>query len=265
MKRFFSLILSLCVLFAVCAAMASGLTASAEEEKAPANDNYIFDQADLLSADEERQLQAEAQHARDQYGYVMVIVTTNSLDGKTLYDYAEDFFVDNFGAGNELNGIMLLVSMEDRDYDIVTRGEAEGVFTDSRISSIEDEFLSDLSDGRYYAAFHSFFVEAQEKIADELKGPNYVGITIGALAIGFLLSMIPMASLKAQVKNVKMQSNASTYVRNNSLRLDSSRDVYLYASVQTRHIERTQSSGSSSGYTHTHSSGTTFTHHSGKF
>lgn len=227
--------------------------------------SFVTDYGDLLTEDEETRLEEEALKIYEKYGCIVIVVTTRTLGGKYLYEYAEDFFVDNFGAGDKLNGIMLLISMEDRDYDIATRGKARDTFSDRRISEMEEKIVPELSVGRYYEAFKSFYRESEKTIADSLKGPNYLAITVAALVIGFLLSMIPLAIMKSKLKTVRKQSGAANYIRADSMNLTTSRDIFLYANTTSHHIDTSSRSGSSGGFTSTHSSGTTFTHHSGKF
>ena len=46
----------------------------------------------------------------------IVIVTTNTLDGKLPTVYADDFYVaKEYGFGLDKDGVLLLISKEDRD------------------------------------------------------------------------------------------------------------------------------------------------------
>jgi uncharacterized protein len=79
-----------------------------------------------------------------------------------------------------------------------------------------------------------------------------------------------MSRLKKEVKTVHKQSNAGNYVRENSLNLNVSRDIYLYANVTSHVIQRSTGSGGGGGLggggSSTHSTGgSTFGGHGGKF
>ena len=98
----------------------------------------------------------------------------------------------------------------------------------------------------------------------------FAGISIGAAVLGFLGSLLPMSRLKKEVKTVHKQSNAGNYVRDNSLNLNVSRDIYLYANVTSHVIQRSTGSGGGGGLggggSSTHSTGgSTFGGHGGKF
>ena len=55
----------------------------------------------------------------------VIVVTVASLDGKTAESYADDYFDFNgYGLGQDRDGILLLLSMEDRDWAISTHGFA---------------------------------------------------------------------------------------------------------------------------------------------
>ena len=71
--------------------------------------------------------------------------------------YADDFYDNNeFGYGDSNDGILLLVSKENRDWHITTTGIAIDIIDGSNLKKIEDSFLPDLSDGNYYSSFVSF-------------------------------------------------------------------------------------------------------------
>ncbi len=76
----------------------------------------------------------------------VVIVTENGLGGKSIRDFADDYFDYNgYGYGKGKDGILLLVDMDSRNYWMSTRGYAIDVFTDARIDYIGGCFKDDLS------------------------------------------------------------------------------------------------------------------------
>ena len=54
------------------------------------------------------------------------------------------------------------------------------------------------------------------------------------LLIGIVAAFIVTGVMKAELKTVKSQSDAGSYVRYNSLELTQSRDIYLYRNVTRR-------------------------------
>ena len=55
-------------------------------------EQYIIDNADLMSSSEEAALDEKAQALRQEYGMDVVILTVDSLDGKRPQEYADDYY-----------------------------------------------------------------------------------------------------------------------------------------------------------------------------
>ena len=55
-----------------------------------------------------------------------------------------------------------------------------------------------------------------------------------ALAIGFLLAFLVVSSMKAKLKSVANRENAKEYVKQNSLKLTSKSERFLYSKVDKR-------------------------------
>lgn len=58
-----------------------------------------------------------------------------------------------------------------------------------------------------------------------------VGRIAICILIGLFLGLIPMLVMLSQMKNVKRNNRASSYVRENSLRISRQQDVFLYEDV----------------------------------
>ena len=117
----------------------------------------IMDEAGLLTEEERAELEERAQSIANAYGMDVVIVTNDSLDGKTATEYADDYFDYNgYGLGEEESGTLLLVSMGERDWAISTKGTAIRAVTDWGNEQLQDAMLPDLSSGDYADAFNSY-------------------------------------------------------------------------------------------------------------
>ena len=87
----------------------------------------------------------------------IVILTVDSLEGATATEYADDFFdYYGYGYGEGKDGILFLVSMEDRDWALSTHGYGITAFTDAGCDYIAEQFKSSLSDGEYEKAFEIY-------------------------------------------------------------------------------------------------------------
>lgn len=246
----------------------------------------VVDDADLLTDSEEAKLLSLAEEISARQKCDVAVVTNWSLGGKDSEAYADDYFDYNgYGYGENHDGILLLVSMEERDYAITTTGYGITAFTDYGLDYLVDRILPDLSDGDYYDCFRTYFETCDDLLTQARNGTPYdvhtsdglegqrlrrtimsPAFLLVALGLGFLLSLIPLAILKSQVKNVKWNRDAGNYVKNDSLVLNNKRDVYLYANTTSRVIDTgNRGSGGGGSTTHFGSSGISHGGTHGKF
>ena len=125
----------------------------------------VIDNAELLSADERELLTSKLDEISTRQKVDVTVVTTDTLDGLTVSDYAERFYEShNYGYGPDKDGTILLISMEDHDWYMATYGYAITAFTDAGIQYIGEEMTGDLSDGDFAAAFDRFADECDDFI-----------------------------------------------------------------------------------------------------
>ncbi len=239
----------------------------------------LVDGADLIAESSENVLLAKLDEISERQKVDVVIVTTDSLDGKTAEAYADDFFDYNgYGFGENYDGILLLVSMENRDWHISTCGYGIKAFTDAGIKYISGKFLPSLSDGDYYDAFNTFAGLCDEFITQAKTGKPYdvgnlpkepynalLSLVIAVVA-GFAVAAIVTGMMKKQLKSVKSQYAADSYVLKGSMVINDSKDIFLYTQRSRREKVKDDDSGGSGGSsTHTSSSGRTHGGDGGKF
>lgn len=210
----------------------------------------LVDDADLLSVDEEAELQAALDALSEQYSLDVVIVTVASTDGKTSMDYADDYFDYN---GYREDGALLLVDTESRDCWISTSGSMIRILDDSAIDSVLDLIVDDLSNGFYDDAFETFIGECEYYIDVDINGvPFDFGFTlIVSLVIGFVIAFIVTGVMRGQLKSVRTKAAASDYVKTGSMNVTEASEFFLY-----RNVSRVRKSSDSNGSsTHRSSSG----------
>lgn len=230
----------------------------------------LADEAQLLSSEEAAQLKAMLDEISDRQGVDVVVVTVDSTDGASPMEYADDYFdYNDYGT----DGILLLVSMEDRDWWVSTTGYGITAITDAGLEYISDRFVSYLSDEDYPTAFETFAQLCDQFITQAKTGEPYDSHNLPkepfaflltlviCLGIGFVVALIVTGSMKKKLKTVVAQVKADDYVRQGSMQLTNSRDLFLYSHVDRK--ERAQSTSGSS--THTSSSGTSHGGGGGKF
>ena len=230
----------------------------------------LVDEAGLLTDEEFQQLSAQLNEVSQRWSMDVVIVTVNTLEGKTATAYADDYFDYN---GYSADGILLLISMEDRDWAISTSGSGISTFTDAGQQYIMDDVLADLSLDYFYDAFSTFVSLCDDFCLQASTGTPYdngnmpkeaypfFAYLLVAVAIGFIVALIATGVMKGKLKSVRPQTAANNYLKQNSLQVTEARDIFLYHTV-TRTAKPKQTTGSS---THTSSSGRTHGGSSGKF
>ncbi|MGI6264678.1 MAG: TPM domain-containing protein, partial [Acutalibacteraceae bacterium] len=228
----------------------------------------LVDGADLLTEQEENRLLARLNEVSDRNDCDVVVVTAEDTDGKSAMDYADDYY-DYHDYGQD--GVLLLVSMEERDWWISTSGYGITALTDAGIEYIGDQIIGDLGDGNYADAFATyarlcdeFFTQAKtgdpydvdniESIPGYQKpAPNYLMWIGGSLLAGLIVALIGTGSMKSKLKTVRFQAAASSYLKPGSLNVTQARETFLYTHVDR--VAKPQSSSSGGSSTHTSSSG----------
>ncbi|MGN0623979.1 MAG: TPM domain-containing protein [Oscillospiraceae bacterium] len=269
-KRLFSLLAAAAV---AVSSFALGVSAAGElpdERLLP----RVVDDADLLTDSEETALLEKVDEISERQKMDVVIVTVDSLEGKSSTAYADDFFDYNgYGYGIDHDGILLLISMANRDWAISTCGEGIRTFTDAGQAYMVDQFKPYLSDGDYDEAFNCFADLCDDFITQAKNGAPYDSGNMPkgefrfgyhlviSIVIGVIVALIAVTIMKGQLKSVKQQYAASYYTKKNSMHITESKDLFLYNKVSKRAIPKSSGGGgssshhSSSGRSHGGSSG----------
>lgn len=249
----------------------------------------LTDEADLLSDSEETKLLATLDEISERQQADIVIVTKKSLKGKSAMEYADDYYDrKGYGFGEEKDGVLFLISMEERDWYISTKGFGITAVTDAGRDYMSEQFTGDLKEGEYAAAFTVFAGLCDDYLTQARTGTPYdvdflpkepfefFGALITSLGIAFLISLIATGIMRSRLKSVHSQPAADSYIKKGSMKLTKETDLFLY-----RHVERKarpkednshRSAGSSAASvqtggskTHTSSSGATHGGGGGKF
>ena len=268
MKKIRNLLMICALLFA--SVPVSAETAIPEDHLKP----RLVDEADLLTGSEEETLLAKLDEISKRQQFDVAVITVSSLDGESPQAFADDYYDYNgYGMGEGDDGVLLLISMEDRDWYVSTHGYGITAVTDAGLDYIADQFVPYLSDGDYEMAFTVYadlcddFV-TQARTGDPYDAGNLPREKRGAmeivlsLGIGFVLAFIPMMVMRKKMKNVRKQDTAGSYVNADSIAITERRDRFLYDTVTKTPIPKSDSGGSS---THSSSSGRSHGGGGGKF
>ena len=85
----------------------------------------LVDGAGLLSQDQADDLLSKLDQVSEGQNFDIAIITVDALEeGYTSIEYADDIYDYNgFGMGEDYDGILFLISMEERDWAISTHGD----------------------------------------------------------------------------------------------------------------------------------------------
>lgn len=196
----------------------------------------IDDGADLLTEEQEAKLTIYLRSLGEKLDISLVVVTVDSLGGKSPRSYADDYY-DTYGFLPD--GALFLVSMEFRDWWVSTTGKCEDEISSDKI---EDAVVSYLSSGSYYAAFEAFGKSCEKQMT-----PAYFLGAVICIAIGVVVALAVTLTLRSQMKSVRPQHSAASYICPGSLHITTSRDIYLYRTHTVTAKPKSNSSGSHSG------------------
>ncbi len=257
-KRIFALI------FAVLLCIVSIVPAFATTEELP---RYV-DQAEIVDDSLDADLLTKLDEISERQQFDVVVITLDTLDGSTAEEMA-DYFFDyfGFGYGDNLDGALLLVARDERQWHISTSGYGITALTDYGIEYIGEQMTSDLADGDYYSAFVTYAELCDDFVTQAKNGApfdvdtapktpfNVFKNLLISLVVGLVIALIVTLIMKGQLKSVHFQSAAADYEKPGSMHLTESKEYFLYRKVDAEEIPKDDDDGGSS--THTSSSGRT--------
>ena len=205
----------------------------------------VFDQADVLTDVEEEVLLAQLDEASEQNGVDIVVAIVSSCNGETIQYHAEELY---YSGDFNHDGVMLIVSMEERQTYIYRSGLGETALTADEGDAIIESISVSLSGEDYMTAFTMYADECAYQIDGEINGfPFKFGRNlIISLVIGFVVAFIVTGVMRGQLKSVRQQPGATEYTKPGSMQVTVSNDFFLYRTVTRRKKEKNNSSSGGS-------------------
>ncbi len=137
--------------FAVAICILLSVSAFAMEIPSPTDEFFVNDFANVISNEDEEELMAIGASLYKQTTAQVVVVTVDSLDGNEITDYGLELGRE-WGVGSEdkNNGVVLLLSVSDREITIQVGYGLEGCLPDGKTGRILDEYaIPYLSNGDF--------------------------------------------------------------------------------------------------------------------
>ena len=246
-KLLISLLLALCLL--------TGLGGSALA--AGSSDVYVMDMAGLLSGSELSQLEAVASGIARDYGctpYIITLEDYRDYGSGDVFETAMDIYEElGLGYGREKNGILLLLSMEGRDFALASYGGlSHRAFTDYGQKYMEECFLSCFREDDWAGGFEAYLRACTELLDMEAQGQPY---DVGSAPEGFnfLIVLIPLAVASVvcgifafQMKSARYKSEARDYLPGDGVNMRIVQDRFTHRTVMRQRINTQKSGGGTS-------------------
>ncbi len=254
MKKVFLLILALVMLALPVSAAEVTLQGSgtASQEGHKLASNLVLDREGLLDQVDRAFLETLYQSFAEEQGFTPILCTVPSFEGMYPDDFAGMVYDE---MGYPADGILYLVSLTEGEWYILTNGECYYRIPDHISQRMGEILVEYLRDGAYFEAFAKFPELAEEAyLAGETgdksvleKPKNYVKTIAICMAVGLAIGGIAAGIMAAQMKSVKSQKGADGYMRQGSMSMRNSRDIFLYSNVSRTPKPKNTSSGRSGG------------------
>ncbi len=129
---------------------------------------FVSDFADILTAEQEANLNSRLTTLASGEGSEMAVVTVPNLGGDTVENYAVSLFADwKIGKEGKDNGLLLLVAVEDRELRIEVGYGLEGTITDAQSYWIINDVITPaFKAGDYYSGISG----AVDKVTEAITG-----------------------------------------------------------------------------------------------
>lgn len=224
-------------------------------QKAGALLNYVTDVAGLLSDEQLQTLEQKAQEVSEQYNcgvYAVTVDDYQNYDDSGVFDTAVAVYHGcNLGEGSDRDGILLLLSMADRDYAMFVYGPfANEAFNSYGQEQLEQVFLDDFADNDWYNGFTdyiencaSYMQQAVDGMPVSEPGPSLLGSLGLAFGIGCVIALIVCVIMCFMMKSVAPGTSARAYVTPEGLHLTGQRDQFTHRTQTRRKIEKDPPSG----------------------
>ena len=220
---------------------------------------FVVDSADILSETQWAALENRATAITERYACDVAIFTIDEMtDDDGAYEWAKYVYEEaQFGYGADKSGILLFLSMAERDYALTAYGYGNTAFTDhGKDVMLDGHILPELREDNYFAAFSAYLDKAEEYLGMARAGtpfdtdtdPENARITFfvklaAVILLPLLIAFIVCGIWKRQMKTAVAARAAAEYISEGGFQLTNQADMFLYRTEDRRKIETKSSSG----------------------
>lgn len=232
-----------------------------------AESSYIYDEAGLLTQEQAQNLEEQAFRISEecQCGVYFMAVEdfkneSQSFDVQTA---AEDrYLLEEFGWGEGKDGVLLFLSMEERDYALISYGNwGNEVFTDYGKEMMSENFLDNFAQDDWYGGcldyvddcasllrgqvFDSSYDSSYDPFMEGWKEEREVEGGYSNASFGILMAVFPSAAfallvcvaLSRQMKTARKQKTAFEYIADDKVDFRIRDDIFTHTTQTRRRIQ----------------------------
>lgn len=264
-KRF----LSFCMVLILC-------TAVAVPALAEGSDQYVWDEAGILTDEEYSMLEEKASRLSEKYDCGVYIHTAPEYGGaSSVEELAENFYLNmGLGISEQNDGMMLTLSMAERRFRLLAYGDnGNRILTDYGRKKMQEEFVDDFQDDRWSDGFMDYLDQAEYYLQEDAEGHPFdvgtktPGHAFKSYGIGFgsaaVVALITCFVFKSQMTTAMKQTSASAYVGEGGVTIKQRADRFTHTTTRRVRIKSDDDNRGSSGGTSRGSDG--FSGSSGSF
>ena len=250
-KSILSLLLALCLVLSL-----GGAALASNRITMP----HVTDAAGLLTNEEVMALEAQAEQIAEDYGCApYILVVENYRDYEDTYDVREAgmnlYERWGLGYGPEKNGLLLILSMAERDYALVTYGSVtHRAFTDYGQNALREQFLDNFRNDDWAGGFRDYLDGCAWLLEQARNGTPYdvntapKGFNPLILVIPLVLALAVCLVLTAQMKTAKRKTEAGDYMVQGGAEMRVVQDIFTHRTV-TRQVIQSENKGGGGGTT----------------
>ena len=159
------------------------------------------------------------------------------------------------GYGPDKNGLLLMLSMAERDYALVTNGSVtHQAFTDYGQEALREQFLDNFHNDDWAGGFRDYLDGCAWLLEQAKNGTPYdvdtapKGFNPLILVIPLVLALAVCLVLTAQMKTAKRKTEAGDYMVQGGAEMRVVQDIFTHRTV-TRQVIQSENKGGGGGTT----------------
>lgn len=224
-----------------------------EAEPGSVSMQYVYAISSLLTYEEWEELENRAADIsnRQHCGVYFALVDdyTDYGSGDVYRVTYQLYHGSQLGVGDDRDGIIVLLSMNDREYAMFVYGEyAEYAFDAFGQEQLEERFLKDFGDDDWYGGISHYLDACDEFLTKAGEGKPVRSSPWPMIAISMGISCLIAGSvcffLLRGMKSVQQKKEADTYLTAGGLQLTDQYDRYTHTTETRKKIEKSSSNTS---------------------